>query len=129
MQNASKKAATILVVEDDESISSLLEQILRLEDHTVQRATNGRNALDILKKNEILPDLILLDLTMPIMDGAEFRRVQLQDSRIAVVPVILMTADSQVNTLAADLQIKHVLKKPLSIETLLNSVTHILVDK
>jgi CheY-like chemotaxis protein len=124
-----KKRGHILVVEDDEAISSLLEQVLKIDDHHVERAGNGRIALDILKKSETLPDIVILDLTMPIMDGAEFRRLQLQDPRLATIPVILMSAENQISQIVKELHIKNTLKKPLSIDLLLNSVSQILLDK
>jgi len=129
MKSDGKKSAHVLVVEDDESISLLLEQVLKIDDHEVQRAQNGRIALEILKKSEKLPDLIILDLTMPVMDGAEFRTLQLADLKLASIPVILMTADNQVSKIVKDLQIKNIIKKPLSIDTLLNCVSQILLDK
>ena len=129
MEALTKNPAFVLVVEDDDSISSLLEQVLKIDNHLVQRASYGRVALDILKKTETLPDLILLDLTMPIMDGAEFRSLQLRDVRLAPIPVILMTADNQGSIIAKELQIKSILKKPLSIDTLLANVHQILLDK
>lgn len=129
MESTEKTSAHILVVEDDESISSLLEQVLRLENYSVERAPDGRVALEILKKCETLPDLIILDLTMPIMDGAEFRSHQLKDPKLAPIPVILMTADNQVSTLLKELRITRVLKKPLSIDGLLGNITQILLDK
>ena len=60
----------ILVVEDDEGVGMLLEEELSEEGYNVKRVTNGKEALDVCKKFQ--PDLITLDLKMPVMDGLEF---------------------------------------------------------
>jgi CheY-like chemotaxis protein len=110
----------ILVIEDDESISSLLAQVLELEDYQVTTALNGADGLDLLLKSNLTPDLIILDLMMPIMDGATFRKTQLANAQISSIPVILMTADNQ--PLNPALKVQGFLRKPLSIDKILNVV-------
>lgn len=61
--------ADILIVEDDKDLNSAYKVILESENHNVKSAFNGQEALDILK--DYTPDLILLDLLMPIMGGLE----------------------------------------------------------
>lgn len=113
--------AEILVVEDDESISILLKQVLELDKYKVQIAPNGKEALDYLKKAPH-PKLILSDLTMPVMDGIEFRKNQLKDSSLAAIPFLLMTADTQFAMEDIGLTSKNYLKKPLSIDDVLEKV-------
>jgi CheY-like chemotaxis protein len=62
--------ATILIVEDDTDLNAAYKLILEHEKHIVKSAYNGQEALSLLKEFE--PDLILLDLLMPIMGGLEF---------------------------------------------------------
>ena len=63
-------AGIILVVDDDEDIRETLRVILELEDYQVLVASNGREALEVMRTNR--PQLILLDLMMPVLDGWEF---------------------------------------------------------
>jgi len=80
----------VLVVEDDEATREQLERALKKDGWNVQLATNGREALAVVKVQE--PALVLLDLMMPEMDGFEFLDHFRQDSRFARTPVIVLTA-------------------------------------
>ncbi len=78
---------TILVVDDEERLTSLLQAYLQQEGYRVVTAANGRQALDAVRREP--PDLIVLDVMMPEMDGIEFLRVlRTQHS----TPVVLLTA-------------------------------------
>ncbi len=65
------KQAKVLIVEDDTDLNSAYRLILSSAGHNIMSAENGRDALDVIKK-EGEPDIILLDLRMPVMDGIEF---------------------------------------------------------
>jgi len=78
---------TILIVDDEEHLLNVLEAYLQKEGFTVQRAVNGQQALD--KAARVEPDLIVLDIMMPVMDGLDFLRHYRKESR---VPVIMLTA-------------------------------------
>lgn len=82
----------LLIVDDDQDIRDTLAEILQDEGFEVMTASNGSDALARLAAAPERPDVILLDLTMPVMDGFEFRNAQLADERIADIPVILITA-------------------------------------
>jgi len=114
-------SAEILIVEDDESISILLKQVLELDKYLVEIVGNGAEALEYLEKRP-LPKLILSDLTMPVMDGIEFRKKQLKNSAMAKIPFLLMTADTQSSIKDIDLKPDKFLKKPLSIDDVLEKV-------
>ena len=77
-----ERDATILVVEDDHDIQSALASILREEGLHVATASDGAEALALLRQG-LRPAVILLDLMMPVMNGAEFRAAQLQDPELA----------------------------------------------
>jgi signal transduction histidine kinase/CheY-like chemotaxis protein len=83
-------AARALVVDDDAASRELLAHMLEEEGLRVDQAKNGQVALDRLAAE--LPDLILLDLMMPTMDGFEFIRIARQDTRFAGVPIVVVTA-------------------------------------
>ncbi len=82
--------AKILIVEDDEMLMDLMQQTLELSDHTVRPANNGADALT--KAVEDPPDVILMDIGMPIMDGYEATRRLKADDRTRRIPVIALTA-------------------------------------
>ena len=79
---------TILVVEDDRQYRKILEQELTEQKYTVLLAENGAMALETMKKNK--PDLILLDLLMPDMDGTTFY-YHLKNELKSQVPIIILT--------------------------------------
>jgi YesN/AraC family two-component response regulator len=81
----------ILIVEDDFDIREALTQILEEEGYTVRSAANGREALDVAAKDPP-PNLILLDLMMPVMNGFEVLQAMRDDPGSAGVPVIVLTA-------------------------------------
>ncbi|MBT9315861.1 hybrid sensor histidine kinase/response regulator [Leptothoe spongobia] len=85
-----RMSPTILVVEDDVNAREIMGRFLQRQDWTVELASNGREALQYLDEN--LPDLIVLDLMMPEMDGFEFIQVLRQNSDWQDIPVIVLTA-------------------------------------
>lgn len=118
-QTTSTKHCPILIVEDDADLREMMAQLLTLEGFRTEAVANGRDALDYLRKGDP-PDLILLDLMMPVMDGWEFRRRQREDPALATVPVVVLSALDQ--TRAADLGGTAFLKKPLDFDRLLDLV-------
>lgn len=85
------KGSGVLIVDDDEVTLASLGVLLELEGYSVERARNGREALDkIALKNEV-PDLILLDLKMPVMDGWQFLAERSKDPRARAAPVVLLS--------------------------------------
>lgn len=83
-------AKTILVVDDEERLVSLVKAYLLQEGFQVITAYNGQEALQASRTAR--PDLIILDLMMPVMDGYEFMRLQLKERE---TPIILLTAKVQ----------------------------------
>ena len=106
----------VLIVEDDEDLREMMAQLLTLEGFQTATVANGREALEYLH-NASKPDVILLDLMMPVMDGWEFRRQQQADPSIAPVPVIVLSALDQGR--ASNLEATAFLKKPLDFDRLL----------
>ena len=109
----------VLIVEDDADLREMMAQLLSLEGYRTQTVANGVEALAVLEGGD-RPDVILLDLMMPVMDGWEFRRRQVQDPRIADVPVVVLSALDP--SRAADLAGAAFLKKPLDFDRLLDLV-------
>lgn len=84
-----KQSATILIVEDEQSLSDAYVMILENEGYKVAAAYDGQQALDYLKKNT--PDLILLDLRMPVMDGLEFLETAKLSERLPNLPIVVFS--------------------------------------
>jgi DNA-binding response OmpR family regulator len=108
----------VLIVEDDEDLREMMAHLLTLEGFDAATASNGREALDYLQTAK--PELILLDLMMPVMDGWEFRRQQQADPKLAPVPVIVLSALDQAR--ATNVDAAAFLKKPLDFDHLLDLV-------
>jgi len=81
--------ATILIVEDDPDLRETLAEILLCERYQVLTAAHGHEGLLLLSSLRVLPDVILLDLRMPVMDGREFRSVLRGDPVWQVIPVVV----------------------------------------
>jgi CheY-like chemotaxis protein len=113
--------ADILVVEDDINIRADLTEILRDHGYDVFAARDGQTALTHLK-NDGPPSLILLDLTMPVMSGWEFRKAQLRDPALAHVPVLILSGDAAIAQEAASMHAAGFIQKPFSLESLVQTV-------
>jgi CheY-like chemotaxis protein len=108
---------SILVVEDDEDAREAMVALLQMKGYRAVPAGNGREALDYLDQAPA-PDLIILDLWMPVMDGWQFRSEQTRNPRIAHIPVIVVTALAD----RADVDANEVIIKPVDVDRLLTKV-------
>jgi CheY-like chemotaxis protein len=82
---------TVLVIDDDRPLMEGLVELLEEDGYAAVSASNGREALDMLSDG-LKPDVILLDLVMPVMNGWEFRREQMHDDALKSIPVVVFTA-------------------------------------
>jgi CheY-like chemotaxis protein len=90
-QSTSGSINTVLVVDDDADVRSAVGELLNEEGFAVCVAENGRVALDLLERG-LRPQVVLLDLMMPVMDGWDFRAQQLRSASLRDLPVIIITA-------------------------------------
>jgi CheY-like chemotaxis protein len=111
----------VLVVEDEVAAREALVRLLRAEGYTVVTAGDGQQALDVLHAAP-LPDLILLDLVLPGMDGWEFRQRQQGDPALAPVPVVLISGSEGLGRAAEALAAAGFLEKPIDVDKLLAEV-------
>jgi CheY-like chemotaxis protein len=111
----------VLVVDDDHDIRDSLIELL--QDHGIGAigAANGVEALEALRTSPVVPCLILLDLMMPVMDGREFRQIQVDNPSWAEIPVIVISAYNDVEDQARSLAAEY-LRKPLALRPLLDAV-------
>jgi CheY-like chemotaxis protein len=110
----------ILVVEDDELTRCALELMLVTAGYRVSCAGNGQEALEHMKAAR--PSLVLLDLSMPVMDGYEFRQRQRQDPTLAPVPVVVLSALPSARSSAPYLPAADCLQKPVDSDQLVAAV-------
>jgi len=102
----------VLVVEDDEAIKFSLCDVLHAEDFRVLTARDGREALAILQGLENPPQLILIDLVMPYMDGQTFLRRKSEIEALCEIPVLVLSAAA---TVAEGRDILGQLRKPFEL--------------
>lgn len=114
-------SALVLVVDDDTDLRRLTASVLACNGYKVIEAQHGREALGQLARHA--PDLVVLDLNMPVMDGWEFRAEQqrLPDGHLASVPVLLLTGADGAGTHAATLKAVGLIEKPFDPERLLRA--------
>jgi signal transduction histidine kinase len=122
VRHTSSRAA--LIVEDDAAIREAIADVLRSDGYEASSCGHGREALEYLRRAPH-PDVIVLDLMMPVMDGWEFRIEQRKDPILATIPVIALSADGTPKAAAVDADAY--LKKPVSAATLLNTVDRVVL--
>ena len=111
---------TVLIVEDDADTRDMIGRFLELEGYAVETAANGRQALDRLDAGASAC-VILLDLMMPVMDGWEFRRIQVGHSVLSKIPVIVFSAAGRDRMLQVDAN--EYLAKPVDLDELLDRIS------
>ena len=90
LQKFEGKGKEVLVTDDDPVVIDLTRQLLEEDGWTVRSAANGREALEEIARK--MPDILLLDLMMPIMDGFETLQIIRDDEKTRDLPVIIITA-------------------------------------
>jgi CheY-like chemotaxis protein len=112
---------SILIVEDDLDLREALSAVLRDEGYSVAMAADGREALECLRRPS-RPSLILLDLTMPVMNGWQFRAEQRRDPDLSGIPVVVLSAGNYRAELMAQLEITDYVRKPIELGHLLRMI-------
>ena len=115
----------VLLVEDEETIRDAIGLVLESAGYAVSFAENGREALRRLHTCT-LPDIIVLDLRMPVMDGWEFRAIQKDDPKVGLIPVVALSADGSAQ--AAAISAQAYLRKPVEPGDLLRVIERVLSE-
>jgi two-component system, chemotaxis family, chemotaxis protein CheY len=117
---------TILAVEDSKGLRLLIEKALGAFDCDVHEASNGYNAFFAIERAR--PDLILLDVSMPVMDGVETLARLKAAPELAAIPVIMLAspANHAVMGRLAELGASGTLMKPFTAAALVEKVRHVL---
>ena len=119
-----QEAKSVLVVDDNPDLREALTFVLEAEGYTVTAASDGREALERLK-GELLPRVILLDLAMPNMDGRAFRQHQLEDPRLARIPVVVCSGERGGRDAALVLGANGYIAKPMDVDAVLRALERV----
>lgn len=115
----------ILVVDDETPIRTVVVEILEDEGYEATGVQNGADALRYLQHTSVLPSLILLDLNMPVMSGWDFRLAQLNDARLAGIPVVAFSAGQTVQRQAQNMRAAAYLAKPVEYTELVGTIARV----
>lgn len=123
-----EKMKKILIVEDDEDFQILYRLYLQGLSYQIIQARNGKEALDRVEADR--PDLIILDMIMPVMDGEEFLQKLRFEKKRTQVPVIIASVNDRISpSLLEKAKVRGVLKKPFAIETLVREIESVLKNR
>jgi len=105
----------ILIVDDEETVKRVLCSLLKNEGYEVIEAEDGKSGVELAKKED--PDVILMDLTMPVMDGLKACRLLKEDEKTKNIPVLVITtAAGEIKMEAIDAGIDDFVNKPFDSE-------------
>ena len=116
------QGARVLVVEDDDGIRDLVDLVLTSAGYEVLTASDGAAALQVV--GTVHPDLVLLDMRMPVMDGWEFAR-RYRAGPAPHAPIVVVTAARDAAQRAAEINANGYLGKPFDMAELLALVSHL----
>jgi len=123
-QRPQQQRSTILVIDDEPGIVDVLIAVLEDAGHRASGAANGQEALSKLKAS--LPDLVLLDVEMPVLDGGATLSAMKADPRLASVPVVLMSGIVESMVKRRCRGHDAFLRKPFSLDDLLETINTLL---
>lgn len=125
MSDDEKRRKTVLIVEDDQDVRVAVMDCLAEEHYSAVAVRNGVEAIYYLTRVPRLPDLILLDLVMPVMDGWTLRKKLEANPEWNRIPVVIYSANTRVRPITAAV----VLAKPISLATLVDVIEEQIVKK
>ena len=117
---ADEESKDVLVVEDESYLCELIADVLESEGHIARKASNGQEAIELIREHP--PQLILLDLMMPVMNGWEFMQALRDNPEWDGIPVVLITAVYDVKRTKMQTEAKAVLTKPFDIDDVIQIV-------
>lgn len=127
--------AKILVVDDEPAITTMMRFILEKAGHSVTEAGNGVEAVKVLgidpaNPNAVMPDLVILDIMMPIMDGHTVAVMMQDDPRTKALPILIVTAKSDMQPIfEAMTSVAGFFRKPFDPKTLRETVAKLVAPK
>ena len=121
---AARPSRRVLIVDDEASIRKVILDVLTADGYVVDQATNGADA--IIRMRVSLPDAMVLDLMMPVMDGRTLVGAMRQDQSLTGVPFILISASISLQDACKELAAQGCLNKPFEIDAVLAAVHKLL---
>lgn len=121
-------AEHILVIEDDATIRESIVELLTSEAYDVTAVEHGQAGIEHLRKTDKLPDLVLIDLMMPVMDGFAFCIAKAQDPRLRKLRTVVMSADGHAKKKREETGAQDYIRKPVDIDELLRRVADVLAQ-
>jgi len=118
-EDSAASRCLVAIVEDDSEFRNMLRELLEEQEYRVVAMSNGAEALETLR-GDVLPNVILLDVSMPVMDGFDFLRFRNEDPRLAAVPVVLVTNAKPHER--PTIGVNDVVRKPIDIDEILFAI-------
>ncbi len=115
----------ILIIDDDQTILAILKELLSDAHYEVETAS-PTHAIDTALSNP--PDLILLDMMMPVVDGVQVAQTLRADPRTSYVPIVAISAAAQIEELARRADVDAALKKPFDFKKVLSTIEGLIGD-
>ena len=117
----------VAVIEDEPSLSEMMKMMLERSGYKAVICENGREAMDFLEREK--PDLVLLDVMLPGMDGSEIARQMATNEVLSQTPIIVVSALEESGGLFRGItQVREFCPKPFTISNLTNAVKRVLGD-
>jgi len=118
-ERAAAQRCLVAIIEDDTEFRNMLRELREEEQYRVVAVSNGAEALSLLQ-GETLPNVILLDVSMPVMDGFDFLRHRNEDPQLSAVPVVLVTNAKPHER--PTVGVSDVVRKPIDIDEILFAI-------
>lgn len=123
------KMARLLLVEDDLDVADALVTLLELDGHDVRRAVNGAEGLKLLDQG-VLPDVVILDVEMPVLDGPGMAyRMLIHDVGLEEIPILLVSGAADLHRIAAGIGTPYYLAKPVSLDKFRSRLAQVLSER
>lgn len=119
-----RRKKKVMLIDDDSSILTVLSIILEDMNYETVAVTDSRTAVRVL--NQVKPELVVLDLVMPYVDGAQILEEMKKDKLLAKIPVIIVSASNSIEDVAAKYNTRGYFKKPFDVNRFYSSVESIL---
>jgi len=109
----------VMLIDDDQDVRTTMSELLATEVYSTLEAENGKEAIEVLKKAPRLPNLVILDMAMPVLDGRGFLRFRAQDPILREIPVLVVSASEPPVPREG---IEMFLRKPVEVSRLLEKI-------
>ncbi|MGH9443432.1 MAG: response regulator transcription factor [Thermoanaerobaculia bacterium] len=117
----------VLVIEDDHDTQDAICGLLEYSGYRAVGVSNGREALEFLK-DHAAPNVIVLDLMMPVMNGWEFRNLQSSDQKLAGIPVVVISASGALPGAVLSRGVVDYVPKPFDPDLLVAAIERVTLD-